>query len=77
MGDCHSSDPGSNPGPGAYTSLRVPTSANIDNILINLETGSSSIIQQKENNNQYSDKYKVVKFIQDMYLQDGSHCFGM
>ena len=72
MGDCHSSDPGSNPGPGAYTSLRIPTSANIDNILINLETGSSSIIQKKENNNQYSDKYKVVKLFKENYQKSHS-----
>ena len=30
MGDCHSSDPGSNPGPGALSSVRIPTPSIID-----------------------------------------------
>ena len=67
MGDCHSSDPGSNPGPGAQPSVRIPiSSTNIDSILTNLETGTSSLVQQqKENNNYNSDKYKVVKLFEN------------
>ena len=31
MGDCHSFDPGSNPGPGAVFSVRIPTSTKKNN----------------------------------------------
>jgi hypothetical protein len=73
MGDCHSSDPGSNPGPGALSSLRIPTSTNIDDIIrINPKTGTSSILQQqqKENNNYYSDNYKVAKLFEDYQMRN-------
>ena len=54
MGDCHSSDPGSNPGPGALSSVRIPTTSIIDPInnkehIINSETATISIVQQQKN----------------------------
>ena len=64
MWDCHSCDPGSNPGPGVQPSVRIPTSTtNIDDInSINRETDTRSIVnqQEKENHNYSSDKYKVA-----------------
>ena len=50
MGDCHSSDPGSNPGPGALSSVRIPTPSidyyyNKNNKeYINSKTDTSSIV---------------------------------
>ena len=52
MGDCHSSDPGSNPGPGALSSVRIPTSIIADKNNkehINSETATISIVQQQKN----------------------------
>ncbi len=55
MGDCHSSDPGSNPGPGALSSVRIPTTSIIDHKnnkehIINSETTATiSIVQQQKN----------------------------
>ena len=57
MGDCHSSDPGSNPGPGALSSVRIPTPYIIDHKnnkehTINSETTATiSIVQQQQKNN--------------------------
>ncbi len=65
MGDCHSSDPGSNPGPGALSSLRIPTSANINCIRINPKADNSSLIQENKNDNS-SDKYKIVKLFENI-----------
>ena len=71
MGDCHSSDPGSNPGPGALSSLRIPTPANINCVRINPKTDKNSIVQQqKENNNYYSDNYKVAKLFEDYQMRN-------
>ncbi len=65
MWDCHSCDPGSNPGPGVQPSVRIPTSTtNIGDIItINRETDTRSIVNQqvKENHNYSSDdKHKVT-----------------
>ena len=57
MGDCHSSDPGSNPGPGALSSVRIPTPSIIDpknnkEHTINSETTATiSIVQQQQQKN--------------------------
>ena len=69
MGDCHSSDPGSNPGPGALSSLRIPTSIDYKNNKedINSKTNKSSIVQQK---NDSSDKYKIVKLFENNQMRD-------
>ena len=73
MGDCHSSDPGSNPGPGALSSVRIPTSIDYYNNKnnkedINSKTDTSSILQQQKNS--YSDKYKVVKLFENYQMRD-------
>jgi hypothetical protein len=71
MWDCHSCDPGSNPGPGVQPSVRIPTSTNIDDIIsINRETDTRSIVnqQEKENHNYSSDdKYKVALSFKNNY----------
>ena len=70
MWDCHSCDPGSNPGPGADSSLRIPTSTNIDDIIsLNRETDTRSIVnqQEKETHNYSSDKYKVAPSFKNNY----------
>lgn len=54
MWDCHSCDPGSNPGPGALSSVRIPTPSIIDHKnnkehTINSETTATiSTVQQQE-----------------------------
>ena len=68
MWDCHSCDPGSNPGPGADSSLRIPTSANINHIRINPKTDKSSILQEKNDNS--SNKYKIVKLFENNQMRD-------
>lgn len=68
MWDCHSCDPGSNPGPGADFSVRIPTFANINHIRINPKTDKSSIVQQKNDNS--SDKYKIVKLFENNQMRD-------
>ena len=65
MWDCHSCDPGSNPGPGVQPSVRIPTSTSVDDLIrINPKTYTSSILkkqqQEKENNNRNNDKYKIA-----------------
>ena len=72
MWDCHSCDPGSNPGPGVQPSVRIPTSTtNIDDIIsFNRETDTWSIVNQQEKENQnYSsdDKYKVALSFKNNY----------
>jgi hypothetical protein len=75
MGDCHSSDPGSNPGPGALSSLRIPTSRNYDcdtnkktkQDRINFETDTSLIAQNNHNN---SDNYKDAKPFENNQMRD-------
>ena len=72
MWDCHSCDPGSNPGPGVQPSVRIPTSTtNIDDIrTINRETDTRSIVNQqvKENHNYSSDdKHKVTLSFKNNY----------
>jgi hypothetical protein len=69
MWDCHSCDPGSNPGPGVQPSVRIPTSTNINHIRINPKTATSSIIQEKNKNNS-SDKYKVAKLFENDQMRD-------
>lgn len=69
MWDCHSCDPGSNPGPGALSSVRIPTSAaNLNHIRINPKTDKSSIIQEKNDNS--CDKYKIVKLFENNQMRD-------
>ena len=77
MGDCHSSDPGSNPGPGALSSVRIPTPSIIDHKnnkehTINSErTATISIVQQqRQKNNISSDKYKVAKLFENDQMRD-------
>jgi hypothetical protein len=78
MGDCHSSDPGSNPGPGALSSVRIPTTSIIDHKnnkdhIINSETTATiSIVQQQQQqqNNTSSDKYKVAKLFENYQMRD-------
>jgi hypothetical protein len=53
MWDCHSCDPGSNPGPGALSSVCIPTTSIIDHknnkeYIINSETATISIVQQQQ-----------------------------
>jgi integrase/recombinase XerD len=75
MGDCHSSDPGSNPGPGALSSLRIPTSIDYDRNnhnktnkrCTNSETDTSLLVQNKNNN---IDNYKVVKLFENNQMRD-------
>jgi hypothetical protein len=68
MWDCHSCDPGSNPGPGVQPSVRIPTSRNSNHIRISPKTDKSSIVQQK--NNISSDKYKVAKLFENYQMRD-------
>jgi hypothetical protein len=68
MWDCHSCDPGSNPGPGVQPSVRIPTSTNSNCIRINPKTATSSIIQEKNDNS--SDKYKIVKLFENNQMRD-------
>ena len=68
MWDCHSCDPGSNPGPGVQPSVRIPTSTNINPIRINPKTDKSSIVQQINDNS--SDKYKIVKLFENNQMRD-------
>ena len=77
MGDCHSSDPGSNPGPGALSSVRIPTTTSIidhknnKDHIINSKTATISIVQQQQQkNNTSSDKYKVVKLFENYQMRD-------
>ena len=77
MGDCHSSDPGSNPGPGALSSVRIPTTTSIidhknnkDHILNSETTAIISIVQQQQLKNHISsDKYKVVKLFENYQMR--------
>ena len=64
MWDCHSCDPGSNPGPGALSSVRIPTSIDYKNNKedINSEINKNSIVQKNDNN----DKYKIVKLFEKL-----------
>ena len=57
MGDCHSSDPGSNPGPGAQPSVRIPTSINNNNNNNNKEINNNQIHIIKIQNN---DKIPII-----------------
>ena len=70
MWDCHSCDPGSNPGPGVQPSLRILTPTNIDDdiIRINLETDTSSIQQQQQKDNS-GDNYKVATLFEVEVVQ--------
>ena len=76
MWDCHSCDPGSNPGPGVQPSVRIPTTSIIDHKnnkepTINSETTATiSIVQQQQQNNTSSDKYKVAKLFENYQMQD-------
>jgi hypothetical protein len=75
MWDCHSCDPGSNPGPGALSSVRIPTTSIIDHknnkeYIINSETATISIVQQQQKNNVSSDKYKVAKLFENDQMRD-------
>ena len=72
MWDCHSCDPGSNPGPGVQPSVRIPTSIDYEydnknnKELINLETDPCSIVQKNNN----SDNYKVAKLFENDQMRD-------
>ena len=68
MWDCHSCDPGSNPGPGVQPSVRIPISIDINHIRINPKIDTSSIIQEKNDNS--SDKYKIVKLFENNQMRD-------
>ena len=74
MWDCHSCDPGSNPGPGVQPSVRIPTTSVIDHKnnkehTINSETTATiSIVQQKNYNS--SDKYKIAKLFENNQMRD-------
>ena len=70
MWDCHSCDPGSNPGPGVQPSVRIPTSTNINPIRINPTTDKSSIVQENKNDNNSSDKYKIDKLFENNQMRD-------
>jgi hypothetical protein len=75
MWDCHSCDPGSNPGPGALSLVRIPTTSIIDHknnkeYIINSETATISIVQQQQKNNVSSDKYKVAKLFENDQMRD-------
>jgi hypothetical protein len=56
MWDCHSCDPGSNPGPGVQPSVRIPTTSIIDyknnkeHISNSETTATISIVQQQQKN---------------------------
>jgi hypothetical protein len=75
MGDCHSSDPGSNPGPGALSSFRIPTSIDYDygnynknnKGHANFKTDTHSLVQKNNNN---IDNYKVVKLFENNQMRD-------
>jgi hypothetical protein len=68
MWDCHSCDPGSNPGPGVQPSVRIPTSTNSNHIRINPKTATSSITQEKNDNSR--DRYKIVKLFENYQMRD-------
>ena len=77
MWDCHSCDPGSNPGPGVQPSVRIPTTSIIDHKnnkdhIINSETTATiSIVQQQQQKNIISsDKYKVAKLFEKYQMRD-------
>ena len=71
MWDCHSCDPGSNPGPGVQPSVRIPTSTtNIDDIIsINRETATISIVHQQKNSIN-NDKYKIANLFENDQMRD-------
>jgi hypothetical protein len=59
MWDCHSCDPGSNPGPGVQPSVRIPTTTSIidpknnkDHIINPETTATISIVQQQQQQQQ-------------------------
>jgi hypothetical protein len=78
MWDCHSCDPGSNPGPGVQPSVRIPTTTSIIDPKNNKEhtinsetTATISIVQQQQQkNNTSSDKYKVAKLFENYQMRD-------
>jgi hypothetical protein len=79
MWDCHSCDPGSNPGPGVQPSVRIPTTIfiidhknNKDHIINSETTATISIVQQQQQqqNNTSSDKYKVAKLFENYQMRD-------
>ena len=68
-----------NPGPGALSSVRIPTTTSIidhknnkDHIIINSETTAtiSIVQQQQQKNNISSDKYKVAKLFENDQMRD-------
>jgi hypothetical protein len=76
MWDCHSCDPGSNPGPGVQPSVRIPTSIdfknnnnnNNKNQHNNFEIDSRLLIQKNNNNN--NDNYKDAKLFENNQMRD-------
>jgi integrase/recombinase XerD len=74
MWDCHSCDPGSNPGPGALSSVRIPTSLNNNNN--NNNNNNKEINHQISNikiqNNVYNnnDNYKNIKPVENNQMRD-------
>jgi hypothetical protein len=61
MWDCHSCDPGSNPGPGAVSSLRIPISTEFKNNTeyIISKKDTTSIVRKNKNS---SDKIKLPHY---------------
>ena len=55
--------------PGAQSTVRIPIPTNIIT-QNNLKTDTCSLVQQKENNNYDSDKYKVVKLFENHQMRD-------
>jgi hypothetical protein len=76
MWDCHSCDPGSNPGPGADSSVRIPTSTGYHDYHYNNRNYKESINSKKETSltvlqtNNISDKYKVAKLFENAQMRD-------
>ena len=69
MWDCHSCDPGSNPGPGVQPSVRIPISIEFKNNTeyIISKTDTTSIARKNKNS---SDKYKVATLLEYDQMRD-------
>ena len=66
MWDCHSCDPGSNPGPGALSSVRVPTT--IEHIT-NSKENDFEIIQNSKNQGEENSHKKPITIKTPFYLK--------
>ena len=65
MWDCHSCDPGSNPGPGVQPSVRIPTLSTNNHKEINSQIPEIIKIQ-----NTNSNKYKNTKSVENNQMRD-------